>query len=92
MTSAPRVWAKNVLAFLGVTDCFEAIYTGDQFQTKEDVFKMLAGRYNPSQMLSVGDQEETDIIPARKYGISGFQVKNPQDLEDIMYIGGILAH
>ncbi|MBP9690898.1 HAD hydrolase-like protein [Candidatus Woesebacteria bacterium] len=80
LTAAPRIWAEKVLNYIGVSELFEVKYTGDQFGTKAEIFEMLAGRYQPENIISVGDQEQTDIIPAQKYGISGILVQNPPDL------------
>lgn len=81
LTSAPRVWAQQVLDFIGIKDSFEVLYTGEQFGNKDEIFTMLAGRYIPSNILSVGDQIETDIKPAEKLGINTFQVSSPTDLK-----------
>lgn len=80
LTSAPRVWAKKVLEFLEVSDLFETIYTGDQYKTKKDIFQILASRYKPENILSVGDQKNTDIIPAQELGMKGFLLSKPDDL------------
>lgn len=81
LTSAPRIWAEQVLIFLGLKERFEEIITGDQYGTKEEIFKMLAGRYKPERILSVGDQQETDILPAQKYNLKTLQVTGPADLK-----------
>jgi FMN phosphatase YigB (HAD superfamily) len=80
LTAAPRIWAEKVLNYIGVSELFEVKYTGDQFGTKAEIFEMLAGRYQPENIISVGDQEQTDIVPAQKFGISGILVQNPPDL------------
>lgn len=80
VTSAPRVWQKQVIEYLGLEDSFETIYTGEQFGTKDEIFRMLAKRYKPENMLSVGDQEKTDILPANALGMKTFLVSSPADL------------
>lgn len=98
LTSAPRIWANNVLAYLGADRYFEAIYTGEQYGTKAEIFRILAGRYNPDKMLSVGDQEETDILPALQCGMNEWLIENPNDLKDLlirkelMYVWPIWCH
>jgi FMN phosphatase YigB (HAD superfamily) len=84
LTSAPPVWAKQVLRFLGVEKYFQEVITGDQYGTKQEIFAMIAGRYKPENVLSVGDQLETDILPAQKYKFKTFQVTGPSDLERII--------
>lgn len=80
LTSAPSVWAKSVLKLIGIEKCFENIYTGEQYDTKREIFEMLSIRYNPDNVISVGDQLETDILPAQKFGIKGFRVTQPENL------------
>ena len=92
LTAAPNIWAKNVLAFLGVDNCFEVQYTGEQFQSKEEIFRMLAKRYKPGRMISIGDQDETDILPAQKYGITTLKINNPDYIEQMRDFGLIASH
>lgn len=81
LTSAPRVWAERVLDYIGVSDCFELLYTGESYKTKDEVFRLLAGRYNPARVTSVGDQVTTDIEPAAAVGFNTLQVRSPRDLQ-----------
>jgi len=74
LTGAPKVWAKKVLEYLEVYDIVaNALFTGEpdirkpnplSFQQVLDYFRIL-----PEQAISIGDQESTDIIPAKKLGI-----------------------
>jgi FMN phosphatase YigB (HAD superfamily) len=82
LTSAPRVWAKNVLSVLNCSTYFESIYTGEQFKKKGEIFEMLAGRYSNTLRVSIGDQEKTDIIPAIASGFSGILISYPKELTD----------
>ena len=84
LTSAPKVWQEKVIKFLGLDNCFEAIYTGEDFDQKTEIFSMLAQRYQPSNIFSVGDQETTDISPAAALGLSTLLVQNPNDLERLV--------
>lgn len=84
LTSAPRIWAKRVLSFLGLTEQFEEIFTGDQYKNKSEIFQMLAARYNPNNITSVGDQEKTDIEPAQQVGIKGILILKPSDIWNIV--------
>lgn len=74
LTSAPMVWSSKVMSFLGLEDVFEGKYiTGepDIRKPNEQVFKdaaELLGR-QPSDVISVGDQYYTDILPAQKIGM-----------------------
>jgi FMN phosphatase YigB (HAD superfamily) len=80
VTSAPSVWQKQICSYLGVTDVFESIYTGEQFRTKSDIFSMLSKRYIPKNITSIGDQYETDIKPAQVLGFNTILVNKPSDL------------
>ena len=83
VTSAPKVWQQQVTKYLGIEQFFESIYTGEDFKTKTELFQMLSRRYQPGNITSVGDQDITDIQPAIRFGIKGFLVNSPEDLENI---------
>lgn len=84
VTSAPKVWQQQVLNYLGLTEIFESVYTGEDFKQKPEIFSMLAERYLPTNILSVGDQLKTDIQPAVELGFQTFLVANPNDLEKLI--------
>jgi len=79
LTSAPGVWATKVLAYLNLQEIFgSAIYTGEPdvrkpnpliFQQIIDTFKV-----RPSRVFSIGDQEASDIIPARAVGLRTLRI------------------
>lgn len=79
LTAAPRAWAKNVLEYLGLEDAFEAVYSGESYGRKQEVMEVLAGRYNPSNMVSIGDQMTSDILPAEALGMAGRLVQSTSD-------------
>jgi FMN phosphatase YigB (HAD superfamily) len=84
VTQAPRVWQKRVLRYLEIEDCFDEVYSGEDFKIKEDVFVEIL-RGNPKKViLSIGDQLETDVVPALKLGMKAFLVENPIDLQDLL--------
>lgn len=74
LTAAPRSWAKKVLKYLEIYDLYcNALFTGEPdirkpdpraFQQVLDYFKI-----KPQEAISIGDQENTDIIPAKKIGM-----------------------
>ncbi|MFH1280673.1 MAG: HAD family hydrolase [Candidatus Beckwithbacteria bacterium] len=84
LTSAPQVWQQRVAKFLGIRQYFESVYTGEDFSQKEEIFSMLAQRYEPFKILSIGDQEPTDIAPAAALGLSTLLIRNPNDLERLL--------
>jgi FMN phosphatase YigB (HAD superfamily) len=74
LTAAPRVWAVNVLAYLDLTVAFGInVFTGEPDLRKPDprVFSSIALELgaDPRMVFSLGDQEETDILPAREAGM-----------------------
>lgn len=82
LTSAPRVWQQNIFMSLSLDNIFTKIYTGDTFKTKIDIFKQIKSNYSTQQLISFGDQVETDIVPAYKLGYQTCLVKNSQDIID----------
>lgn len=84
LTSAPAVWQEKVFGYLALGGRFSAIWTGEQFGQKDEVFRNLAEELDPTALMSVGDQLKTDIIPAQELGIRTLLVRQPQDLEQLL--------
>lgn len=84
LTHAPRVWANQVLRYLGIDDRFESIFSGDEHSQKDEIFALLAGRYKPTNIISIGDQYETDIKPAEKLGMKTLLVRSPDDIKGLL--------
>lgn len=83
LTHSPRVWAMQVLKYLQVDQYFETVYTGDRHGQKNEVFEMLSKRYKPSNIISIGDQYETDLFPAKNLGMHTYQIYKPEDLNNL---------
>lgn len=73
VSDAPRIWISNVLRYLDIFDILEkSIFSGESDYRKSngnaftEVLKTL--KYKPTQTIVVGDQEKTDIIPAKELG------------------------
>jgi hypothetical protein len=81
LTSAPRVWQKKVMQLLGIQSLFKKIYTKEEFNKKSDIFKHLSKVYEPKTILSVGNQFDTDIKPAKIVGMKSFLVSSPTELK-----------
>jgi len=84
LTAAPKVWMERVFSFFDLTDAFETRITGEEYRRKDEIFQLLAGRYKPENVLSIGDQEYSDIIPARNYGLNAMRVSGPKDTAGIL--------
>ncbi|MDO8436061.1 MAG: HAD family hydrolase [bacterium] len=75
VSDAPRVWIKNVLKELKIENIFtdNNIFSGEGNIRKEfgNAFNKIIKVLNikPEYCIAIGDQEETDIIPAKKIGI-----------------------
>jgi putative hydrolase of the HAD superfamily len=74
LTAAPRVWADRVLAYLGVADVFgDWVYTGESDIRKPHTaaFQAVAGDFGvaPARLISIGDQNHSDILPAKALGM-----------------------
>ena len=80
LTQAPRIWKNNVFAFLKINDIFAETYTGEEYMHKTEMFPKIAKSRNPLTVLSIGDQIETDIAPAKEQGFYTFHVNSPKDL------------
>lgn len=73
VSDAPQVWIKNVLTTLSVQDIFRnSTFSGEGNRRKgfgnAFVNIILTNKIRPADCIAVGDQEETDIIPAKKLG------------------------
>lgn len=84
LTSAPKVWQEKVINYLELQNIFEPIFTGEDFTNKGQVFQLLSKRFPSANIISVGDQEKTDIIPAREFGIKGFLVRSPNEVQRLL--------
>src|SRR3989338_2837269 len=74
VSDAPQVWIKNVLAALSVEDIFQdGIFSGEGGRRKGfgNAFSAIVRKYKirPADCVAVGDQEETDILPAKQLGM-----------------------
>lgn len=88
LSDAPRIWIDKVLDCFGITDIFEKqIFSGGGDIRKEfgngfDRRIEIIG-IKPTECISVGDQEHTDILPAKKLGMTTIFVgKNKSETAD----------
>lgn len=86
LTQAPSIWQQKVIDYLGLNGCFSEVYTGESYQNKGEIFEILASKYEPEKMISIGDQLKTDIEPAESFGIKGFLVRSPKDVSELLKI------
>lgn len=89
LSAAPRVWVSRVLDFLGVTDVFEdRIFSGEPDLRKPNpqVFALVARTLGvqPEQCVSIGDQNHSDILPAKSLGMRTALV-GPEQLDADVY-------
>ena len=74
LSDAPSIWVNRVLRTLRIADLFRGRIVsgeGDDRKSFGNAFRRLVVRYhlNPKRCIVVGDQERTDIIPARAAGM-----------------------
>lgn len=84
LTSSPRVWQRKVLEFLGIEGHFERVYTGEMFSQKGEVFAALCNEFEPADIISIGDQLQTDIEPAKKLGMRTLLISSPNSLKNLL--------
>ncbi len=89
-SDAPRKWIENVLKELNIDSFFEGkILSGEGNKRKVfgNRFTYIAKEYNikPEQIVAIGDQEESDIIPAKQLGFKTIYInkENKSDVADI---------
>lgn len=86
LTSAPRVWASEVLKYLNLNDYRNMLFTGEPNIRKPNplVFRQICDSFgfSPLETISVGDQVSTDIIPAKSIGMKTVLVRgNSQEAD-----------
>lgn len=104
VSDAPRIWISNVLSYLNILDIFEKnIFSGESDYRKSNgnaltqVLKIL--NYKPEETLVVGDQEKTDIIPAKELGaktiyintvntskMADYNIRSINEIKDILSV------
>lgn len=87
LTAAPKVWASKVLSFFNLRNVFgDLVTTGEPDLRKPDpaVFLLVAQQLNlpPQQIYSVGDQEHSDIIPAKEVGMKTLRIGRQETVAD----------
>lgn len=88
LSAAPRVWVDRALQYMNIDDIFgDNIISGDPDLRKPnpDVFRQAAERLNvpACDVISVGDQEHTDIVPAQSIGMSTLRIGSSETVADI---------
>jgi len=100
VSDAPRVWINNVLTELGVRDLFGTdIFSGEGDDRKEfgNIFSKIVKNFGfvPENCISVGDQIQTDIIPAKNLGMKTILLTRQESCEEadqiIETIDGLLS-
>lgn len=84
LTAAPKRWQKNVFDFLNLEKKFMRIYTGEHFNAKKEIFGNLIEEFAADALLSIGDQEHTDIIPAKQFGMKTWLVHKSNPIRVIL--------
>lgn len=84
LTSAAKVWQEQVCNYLGISSLFDRVITAEDFKTKDEVFEKLSDEFDATESISIGDQLQTDIEPAAKYGFQTLLVEKPQDIKQLL--------
>lgn len=81
VSDAPIVWINNVLKELNIKDVFKnTVYPGEGKIRKKfgNSFQFVANElmFNPKNCIVVGDQENTDIVQAKKNGMTAILISD----------------
>ena len=106
LTSAPRIWAESVLRYFDIYDNVRNfLFTGepDLRKPNPDVFRSIIKYLNarPENVYSIGDQEYSDIIPAKIIGMktiiigseseeAHYKIRTIDELKDLLLREGLL--
>lgn len=90
LSDAPRVWIDRVLEHLDVTEFFRGrVYSGegDIRKARNNAFETLLEKLGvpPEDVISIGDQIETDIVPAKKIGCTTVLVGGDKNVGEADY-------
>ncbi len=93
LSAAPRIWVDRALGFLGVLDMFEdRIFTGEPDIRKPlpEAFRRAIGAkvVDPARTVSIGDQEHTDILPARLVGMKTVRIAPKGTVSSADFVAG----
>ncbi len=86
LSAAPMIWMDKVLEHLAVRELFgPAVFSGDPDIRKPDpeAFMQVARFWGiqPNEIVSVGDIEKNDILPARQLGMVTVRIGNDPDTQ-----------
>lgn len=95
LSDAPKVWVHGVLEHLVIKEFFgNNIFSGEGNTRKEfgnafqEVCKVM--KIEASNCVSVGDQEETDIVPAKEMGMKTVYIANKKSIVSDYTINNIV--
>jgi FMN phosphatase YigB (HAD superfamily) len=83
------VWVDGVLNFLGLNEVFEdRVYTGepDLRKPNPEIFRLIARELGtePGRCVSIGDQNHSEIVPAKEAGMLTALI-GPEQLDADMF-------
>jgi FMN phosphatase YigB (HAD superfamily) len=95
LSDAPRIWVSNVLEYLGIERRFEACFSGTSLNRKkrDGLFRHVMNGIGVagSNCLMVGDERDTDILPAKREGIVTVYVGKEVCPEADYHIGSVMS-
>ncbi len=81
VTWAPKVRAEKVMKFMWTKDFIDEVYTAEDYEwDKWNVFSTIKQENPSDKILSIWDQEKSDILPALRSWIDGFVISWPSEL------------
>jgi FMN phosphatase YigB (HAD superfamily) len=85
LTSAPKVWREPAVSHCGLKGAFYREIDRGMYSSKTKALEALAWEFDPAHTVSIGNQIETDILPAHELGMRVYHVTPERTLPDLVF-------
>lgn len=88
LTNNNKIQTERILKKLKIQEFFDFIFTYESFKLIKpdlEIFKKIINKIGvkPDECLMVGDRYDVDLVPAKEVGMQIFEVKGPEDIENL---------
>lgn len=88
LTNNNKIQTERILKKLKIEELFDFIFTYESFKLIKpdlEIFKKVINKIGvkPDECLMVGDRYDVDLMPAKEVGMQIFEVKGPEDIENL---------